>query len=107
MEVVRTSSYRKDVKRLGLTDDEQAALERAIAVNPEAGDVLKGLKGVRKIRFAMGGRGKRGGGRAIYLVLFTQDRAILLRAYAKNEQDDLSTGDRKAIAALLKEIGND
>jgi hypothetical protein len=42
MEVVRTSSYRKDVKRLGLTDEEQAALERAIAVNPEAGDVIKG-----------------------------------------------------------------
>lgn len=105
MEIVRLSTYLRDIKRIGLTVAEQAALERSIATNPEAGDVIKGLRGVRKIRFAMGNRGKRGGGRAVYLVLFEDDRALLLRAYAKNDQSDLSAADRKALLALLEGMG--
>lgn len=104
MEIVRLPTYLKDIKRIGLTVAEQAALERSIATNPEAGDVIKGLRGVRKIRFAMGNRGKRGG-RAVYLVLFEDDRALLLRAYAKNDQSDLSAADRKALLALLEGMG--
>lgn len=105
MEIVRLPTYLKDIKRIGLTVAEQTALERSIATNPEAGDVIKGLRGVRKIRFAMGNRGKRGGGRAVYLVLFEDDRALLLRAYAKNDQSDLSAADRKALLALLEGMG--
>ncbi len=48
--------------------DELAALEAAIMMNPEAEDVIK-ARGARKIRFAMGGKGKSGGGRAIYVVI--------------------------------------
>ena len=48
-----------------LSDDEFAALQLSLAVNPEAGDVIKGTGGVRKMRWAGSGRGKRGGLRVI------------------------------------------
>jgi hypothetical protein len=53
----------------------------------------------------VGGKGKRGGGRAIYVLIVTAT-AYLLLAYGKNEQADLSEGQRKAIAALIRELKN-
>ena len=87
-----------------MTDDELRALEDAVIADPEAGAVIKGLKGVRKIRFALGAKGKRGGGRAIYLVVRVRDAIYLLLAYAKNDQEDLSNAQRKAIAELLETL---
>jgi hypothetical protein len=69
MELIRTSSFTKAIAKLKVTDAELAALETEIATNPQVGDVIKGLKGIRKIRFAYGAKGKRSGGRCVYLVL--------------------------------------
>jgi hypothetical protein len=66
MKIVRTRRYLKDMKRIGATAIDMASLEQEIAANPTAGDVIQGLGGIRKIRFGIGNRGKRGGGRAIY-----------------------------------------
>jgi hypothetical protein len=89
---------------LNVTADELAALETEIATNPKAGDVIKGLKGVRKIRFAMGGKGKRSGGRCVYLVLTIEDTIYLLLAYGKSKQTDLSTKQRNDIVAFIEEL---
>ena len=72
MQIVRATSFIKAIAKLNVTDAELDALESNVATNPQAGDVIKGLKGVRKIRFAFGGKGKRGGGCCIYLVLAVQ-----------------------------------
>jgi hypothetical protein len=64
--------------------DDIGEIERAIANNPFAGDVIPGLRGIRKLRFAIGSRGKRGGGRAVYFLMLAEDTAIMLFAYAKN-----------------------
>ena len=61
MQLVRTSPFTNSIAKLKVTEAELADLETEIATNPQAGDVIQGLKGVRKIRFAMGGKGKRGG----------------------------------------------
>jgi hypothetical protein len=50
------------------------------------------------------GRGKSGGGRAIYVLVVQADTAYLLLAYSKKDQDDLSTKQRKLLAALVKEL---
>jgi hypothetical protein len=89
---------------LGITDAELRALEDAILLDPEAGAVIKGLKGVRKIRFALGAKGKRGGGRAIYLVVRVRDAVYLLLAYGKSDQKDLSSAQRKAISEILETL---
>ncbi len=64
------------------------------------------MKGVRKIRFALKSRniGKSGGGRAIYLVLMVKEIIVMLRAYAKTEQADLSERQRKEIRRFLEEF---
>ncbi len=104
MKFARTARYLRDMKRLRVAANEQSALETAIASNPTAGDVIQGTGGIRKLRFGFGGRGKRGGGRAIYFVWLSEDTAVMLAAYAKKEQDDLSAADRKALAAIVKEL---
>jgi hypothetical protein len=103
MRIVRTKRYVKDLKRLGVATGERDVFERAIAADPTAGDVVQGLRGIRKLRFAFGGRGK-SGGRVIYFLQLTDDTALLLTAYAKNEKVDLSSDDRKALLGLVKEL---
>lgn len=107
MKIVRTKCYTKDLKRIGATDDEVSTLEGAIAADPTSGDVIPGLGGIRKIRFALGKKGKRGGARAIYFLMVADDAAVMLFAYAKNEKEDLTNEEKKAALALLKEILDD
>ena len=73
-----------------LSDDEYAALQLSLAINPEAGDVIKGTGGVRKMRWSGSGRGKRGGLRVIYYLRLQNGQIWLLTAYAKNVKDNIS-----------------
>ena len=75
--------------------------------HPDAGDVIPGAGGARKLRWAAKGKGKRGGARIIYLYVVIAASVYLLRCYAKNVKTDL-TGDEKKelrqIAAHLKGV---
>lgn len=104
LKIVRTKRYSKDLKRLGASASDIAALEREVAGNPEVADVVPGLSGIRKMRFAISNRGKRGGGRAIYFVVVSDDVAVMLFAYAKNEREDLTGEQRKAALAIMQEF---
>jgi hypothetical protein len=104
MLLVRTTSFIKAIAKLKVTSAELDALETEIATTPKADDVIKGLKGVRKIRFSMGGKGKRGGGRCVYLVLAIDETIYLLLAYGKSKQTDLSQQQRKDILAFIEEL---
>src|SRR5579863_761256 len=73
--------------------------------HPDAGDVIPGSGGVRKLRWAAKGKGKRGGARIIYLYVVVAARIYLIRYYAKNGKTDLSADEKKQlrqIAAHLK-----
>ncbi|RWX75891.1 hypothetical protein EPK99_19630 [Neorhizobium lilium] len=94
-------------RRIGASTVNMDAVEHFVASDPTAGDVIKGLGGIRKIRFGIGNRGKRGGGRAIYFLMLSDETAIMLLAYAKNEQDDLSPLQRKEMLRLLKDLEHD
>ncbi len=85
MKVVRTNVFLRCLKKLRATKAEIDALEAALVANPNAGDVIPGLGGIRKIRFAMGGKGRRGGGRAIYFLLMADETILMLTAYSKSE----------------------
>ena len=104
MQIVRTRPYLRDLKRMGVAEAEQEALEQAIATNPDAGAVIPGLGGIRKLRFGFGGRGKRGGGRAIYFAMIADDVAVMIFAYAKSEREDITPAQRKEALAVLKEF---
>lgn len=60
-----------------------------IAANPDAGDVIPGTKGLRKVRWAANGKGKRGGARAIYFLRRADGEIVLLLAYSKAKFDNL------------------
>lgn len=79
-------------KRLAkrLADDDYAKLQRYLAENPDAGALIKGGGGIRKLRFALPGRGKSGGIRVIYYWSVRRELILLLDIYAKNEQADLT-----------------
>ena len=72
-----------------LNDDEYRALQVELSRNPDAGPVIPGSGGVRKIRWAAQGRGKRGGYRVIYYVKRRHGVIWLLTIYPKNVIDDL------------------
>jgi mRNA-degrading endonuclease RelE of RelBE toxin-antitoxin system len=68
-----------------LADDEYAALQQALAAKPDTGDLIRGSGGVRKLRWGVQRRGKRGGVRVIYYLRSHQGEIWMLTVYAKNE----------------------
>ena len=107
MKIVQTKRYLKDLKRLGAKAEDIDKLELEIATSPGSGDVIPGLEGIRKIRFSIGNKGKRGGGRAIYFLMVSEELAVMLFAYAKSEKEDLTNNEKKAAAKLIKEFRDD
>lgn len=101
---VELDSFREDWKRLGLDDVDLLSLETTLVQNPQAGAVIPGLGGLRKIRFSANGKGKRGGARIIYLDVVVADYIYLIAAYSKNEKTDLSADEKKYLSKLVKAI---
>lgn len=75
-----------------------------VAHNPEAGDVIQGTGGVRKLRWGKAGSGKRGGARVIYFYYRPDCPLYLLLAYAKAQASDLTPDEKKIVAALAASI---
>lgn len=87
-----------------LDDIALARLQQALMKDPEGGDVIEGTGGLRKLRFAdrRRGKGKRGGLRIIYYWWTTGMQFWLYTVYDKDEMDDLTAKERKALKAALK-----
>lgn len=103
--VVETPEFLAVTRKL-MSDDERALLVDYLAYNPMAGDLIPGTGGVRKLRWALEGRGKRGGARVVYFHYDAGMPLFALTAYAKNERADLSQQDRndfRQLTALLVE----
>jgi hypothetical protein len=85
-----------------LSAEDQRQLQLHLIHNPDQGDLIKGSGGLRKLRWAGSGRGKRGGIRIIYY-LWHADTAFMLTAYPKNHQTDLTPAQLKILRKLLEE----
>jgi hypothetical protein len=103
MRIVRLKPYRRAMERMGLDEAAMRRIELDLVQAPEAHPVMRGLRGVRKARFALPGRGKSGGGRVIYYVM-VGTALYMMTAYPKNEADDLSPEQRKRILALIEDL---
>jgi hypothetical protein len=86
-----------------LSDDEYRLLQEEMLRNPEAGDVIKGTGGLRKLRFGdkRRGKGKRGGLRVIYYYWITGTQFWMFSVYDKDEMADLTAKERSAFAEML------
>lgn len=89
------------------TDDELRVLQQSLIKRPEAGDLIRGTKGLRKLRWALPGRGKSGGARVIYYWRSAAGQIYLLHAYAKNVQIDLTAAQRKMLMEWVSEVTGD
>lgn len=87
-----------------LSDEEYQEFQSELAANPEAGDVIPGLGGLRKIRLRLPGRGKRGGARVLYLLFLRAETLFLLYVFTKGEFEDLPPDKRRIIRRLVEEI---
>lgn len=85
------------------TERDVFELELALLADPESGDLIPGAKGLRKLRRPLGRRGKRGGARIIYFHAITHRQILLLYAYAKSRQGDLTPAQTRQLAMLVQE----
>lgn len=101
--VAETAAFARSADKLW-SEEERAELIDFVAHNPEAGDVIPGTGGVRKLRWARLGSGKRGGARVVYFYHRPDCPLYLLLAYAKAQATDLSADEKKAVAAFAATI---
>lgn len=85
------------------SEDERGEFAAFLATTPEAGDIIPGSGGCRKIRWSRSGMGKRGGVRVIYLVRLKGGEVVLLTIYAKSAQDNIPA---HVLRKIAEEIGH-
>lgn len=101
--IIRTKEYSRFTSRLPVgTEIDQA--EKEIAGNPTKWPVIQGTGGIRKARFAIGNKGKRGGGRIWYFYFIQKEEIYLLRAYLKNEKEDLTATDKNILKQNVRNL---
>jgi hypothetical protein len=99
--VVETPEFLTATRKL-MTEAERTVLVDYLAYHPSAGDLIPGTGGVRKLRWRLEGRGKRGGARVIYFYHSVDIPLFALTAFAKNEKADLSQADRNEFRTLIR-----
>jgi hypothetical protein len=97
-----TNRFTKRVGRI-MDDDDFAELQLTLAADPEQGVIVPGGGGIRKMRYAASGRGKRGGARVIYYFPDDDAEIYLLDIYTKNEQSDLAKDELRELRAVVEE----
>ena len=103
MEFIEAIAFTKYVYDY-LSEDEYSGLQNFLLQNPEAGKIVPGSGGVRKIRWSMAGRGKRGGARVIYYFKKQDNEIWLLTIYSKNEVENIPA---HVLRQIAKEIEHD
>jgi hypothetical protein len=97
--VIETRAYLARAEKI-LSEEERANLVEMVARAPECGDVMVGTGGVRKVRFALEGRGQSGGARVVYFFHNEDSPLFLLTVFGKNEKANLSKAERNQLAKL-------
>jgi mRNA-degrading endonuclease RelE of RelBE toxin-antitoxin system len=102
MVIVETRVFTRLITRL-LTDEELRKLQIALVMRPEQGPLVRGGKGLRKIRWTLPGRGKSGALRVLYYWDRPQDRIYMLYVFEKPSQADLTAAQVKELARVIEE----
>jgi len=91
-------------KLLELMDDENyRELQEALVEQPDLGDLIQGSGGLRKVRWKLPPKGKRGGVRVIYYWWANEDQLLMLLVYPKNEQENLTKQQQSILADLVQQ----
>ena len=104
---IETPSFTKKWYALGFNDEDLAELQQYLVKNPDAGVVMVGTGGLKKIRYAFEGRGKSGSARVCFVDFALFEKIYLIYVFSKDEKANLTDEEKKsvkrAIALLKKE----
>jgi len=100
---IETAVFTEDITEM-MPDEMYAKLQLHLAENPDSGDVLEGCGGIRKIRWRLPSTGKRGGVRVIYFRRVVEDQILMLLAYKKASQDDLTPSQKRALRQMVESL---
>lgn len=98
---VETSRFTSALPRY-LSEDEYRELQNFLMARPDAGDIIRGSGGIRKVRWGARGKGKSGGVRVIYYWAKAAEQIYMLTLYGKNERGDIDRETLRKIAAKLE-----
>lgn len=102
MVILETSVFSRRLEER-LSDEEYRKLQLHLVVRPDAGTIMVGSGGIRKIRWRTQDQGKSGGVRVIYYWAVSQDKLLMLSIYAKNEQANLTREQVRTLRAIVEE----
>ncbi len=103
-EFIMMPTFDKQWKAMNLSDEDLKTLQQQLLINPQAGAVMQGTGGLRKMRFAFPGQGKSSSSRVLYVDFVVAEKIYLIFAYPKNEKDNLSKEERNNIKKLIERI---
>ena len=99
-----TRHFTKKWYELGFTDEDLSRLQQILMECPKMGDVMKGTGGLRKVRFAFPNTGKSGSVRICYIDIEEILEVHLIDVFSKNEKDNLTMAEKKAIKIVVEKI---
>ena len=101
MVIIETTVITRQVLEL-LSEDEYRQLQLSLCQPSDAGPLIRGGGGLRKIRWPLEGRGKNAGVRVIYYWAARREQLLLLLMYPKNERDDLTSDQLKKLRSIIE-----
>ena len=99
---IETPIFTRELEGL-ISDDDYRILQFALSLRPEAGPIIPGSGGLRKVRWGLGGKGKRGGLRVIYYLDKGKECIYMLLVYPKSRREDLTQEQLRVLRRLVKE----
>ena len=105
--IIATPTFLADAKAAGVTDGELEEMASIIASDPEAGDIIPGTGGARKVRIGGRGKGKSGGYRVITYYAAADVPVFLLALVSKGQRADISQADRNLLRQILPTLADE
>jgi len=102
-QIAETNYYVSRAKKI-LSEEDRKAIRDILKIDPLHGAIIPGSGGVRKMRYALPGRGKSGGARIIHYYKIANDMVFLLDVYAKNQMENLTQGEINNLKRLVKKL---
>ncbi len=103
-EIIETEAYLAAAKRAGMSEADREMVVNTIAADPEAGDLIKGTGGVRKVRFAKPGSGKSGGWRVLTAYVGDNVAVLLVAAFGKNQKGNITKAEANVLKGLMSKL---
>ncbi len=101
MLIIETPIFTRRIQAI-LSDEEYRLLQIHLVNKPDVGKIIPRSRGLRKLRWSTGGHGKRGGIRVVYYWFMAKDTILLLFAYSKSEQDDLTSEQLRQLRKVME-----